>query len=82
MCAARQAQLQGGGVVHSFDGGAEELDSLLALGLHIGINGCSLKTADNLKVAARVPLQARLPCSHDARIDRTQHHPPVPILAL
>jgi len=45
----------GGGVVHSFDGTAATLDDLLELGLHIGLNGCSLRTEENLAVAARVP---------------------------
>ena len=58
ICSARKAQMHGGGVVHSFDGDASELDELLGLGLDIGLNGCSLKTADNLAVAARVPLKA------------------------
>ncbi|KAI0673344.1 Mg-dependent DNase [Trametes maxima] len=37
-----------GGVVHSFTGAAEEAIELMDMGFHIGINGCSLKTADNL----------------------------------
>eukprot|EP00698_Gefionella_okellyi_P014634 TRINITY_DN4063_c0_g1_i2.p1 TRINITY_DN4063_c0_g1~~TRINITY_DN4063_c0_g1_i2.p1 ORF type:complete len:157 (-),score=36.00 TRINITY_DN4063_c0_g1_i2:112-582(-) len=43
------------GVVHSFTGDADELHQLLKLNLYIGINGCSLKTAENLAVAALIP---------------------------
>ena len=32
-----------------------ERDAILGLGFHIGINGCSLKTDENLKVAAGIP---------------------------
>ncbi|KAK7755866.1 hypothetical protein SLS62_002153 [Diatrype stigma] len=39
-----------GAVVHSFTGTAAELRELLDLGLHIGVNGCSLKTAENCDV--------------------------------
>ena len=48
-------------VVHSFDGSAVELGRFLALdGMYVGINGCSLKTEDNLEVAASVPLDRLL----------------------
>ncbi|KAH9849986.1 Mg-dependent DNase [Lenzites betulinus] len=37
-----------GGVVHSFTGSVEEAAELMDMGFHISVNGCSMKTADNL----------------------------------
>ncbi|ORY83143.1 deoxyribonuclease Tat-D [Protomyces lactucae-debilis] len=51
-----QARLPKRGVVHSFTGTLEEMQSLCAQGWSIGINGCSLKTQENLHVAKHVPL--------------------------
>jgi TatD DNase family protein len=44
------------GVVHSFTGDVGELRALLKLGLYIGVNGCSLKTDENLRAVSEIPL--------------------------
>ncbi|KAG0009312.1 TatD DNase [Entomortierella chlamydospora] len=44
------------GVVHSFTGTMDDLKFYLDLGLYISINGCSMKSEENLKVTASVPL--------------------------
>ncbi|CAG0894222.1 unnamed protein product, partial [Cyprideis torosa] len=54
-----------GGVIHSYDGSLEDAQRLLKLGFHIGINGCSLKTKENLTVAAELP-EERLLLETDA----------------
>ena len=41
--------------MHSFDGGMEEMKALTDLGLHIGINGCSLRSEESLEVVAAIP---------------------------
>ena len=45
------------GLVHSFTGTMEEMENLVAMGFDIGINGCSMKTEENLEVVKRVPME-------------------------
>lgn len=49
-------KIEKGGLVHSFTGTVEEMQELVDLGLHVGINGCSMKTEENLEVVKAIPL--------------------------
>ncbi|KAK6518882.1 hypothetical protein TWF281_003573 [Arthrobotrys megalospora] len=52
-----EANLPRKGLVHSFTGTLEEMKILVENGYDIGINGCSLKTEENLAVVKEVPLE-------------------------
>ncbi|KAF2461527.1 deoxyribonuclease tatD [Lineolata rhizophorae] len=45
------------GLVHSFTGTREEMRRMVDLGLDVGVNGCSLKTEENVEVVKEIPLE-------------------------
>jgi TatD DNase family protein len=65
ICRRKGDCLKAGGVVHSFTGTEAQARELMDLGLYIGLNGCSLKTEDNLQVVKALPLD-RLMLETDA----------------
>lgn len=56
LLAPRLEKLPKRGLVHSFTGTMEEMERLVALGVDVGVNGCSLKTEENLEVVKALPL--------------------------
>ena len=53
----RLEELPTRGLVHSFTGTVEEMQRLVEMGFHVGVNGCSMKTEDNLEVVRAIPLE-------------------------
>ncbi|KAG8819828.1 hypothetical protein FRC17_010323 [Serendipita sp. 399] len=49
-----------GGVAHSFTGTIEEMEELVAMGYYISVNGCSMKTEEQLEMVKRIPLDKLL----------------------
>ena len=46
------------GIVHSFDESLDNAKQFISMGLYIGINGCSLKTPENLATVKDIPLES------------------------
>lgn len=44
------------GLVHSFTGTVDEMRRLVDMGFDIGVNGCSMKTEENIEVVKNIPL--------------------------
>lgn len=57
----RISQFKRGGVLHSFTGSLEYMKKITEdLGLYIGVNGCSLKTEENINVVKNIPIDKLL----------------------
>lgn len=56
LLSARLPKLPKRGLVHSFTGTLEEMKRMVEMGLDVGVNGCSLKTEENVKVVREIPL--------------------------
>ncbi|KAF1986635.1 hydrolase, TatD family protein [Aulographum hederae CBS 113979] len=54
---AKLSMLPRKGLVHSFTGTMEEMKRMIDLGLDVGVNGCSLKTEENVEVVKAIPLE-------------------------
>ena len=63
------------GVVHSFDGPLATMQALVQQGLYIGVNGCSLRTEDNLGVVAQIPADRLLLETDGPWCDIRKTHP-------
>jgi TatD DNase family protein len=61
------------GVVHSFTGSKEEMERLVAIGLHIGVNGCSLR--ESLDVIPHIPAERILLETDSPYCDIRPTHP-------
>ncbi|KKY23885.1 putative deoxyribonuclease tatd [Phaeomoniella chlamydospora] len=55
--APRLDRLPRRGLVHSFTGSIEEMKMLVDQGFDIGVNGCSMKTEENVEVVKHIPLE-------------------------
>ncbi|KAF2199688.1 deoxyribonuclease tatD [Delitschia confertaspora ATCC 74209] len=53
---AKLPQLPKKGLVHSFTGTLEEMRRMVEMGLDVGVNGCSMKTEENVEVVREIPL--------------------------
>ncbi|KAF2256312.1 deoxyribonuclease tatD [Trematosphaeria pertusa] len=52
----RLGELPKRGLVHSFTGTVEEMLGVVGMGFDIGVNGCSMKTEENIEVVRQIPL--------------------------
>ncbi|OCL01775.1 Mg-dependent DNase [Glonium stellatum] len=57
LLSARLLKLPKKGLVHSFTGTVEEMKRIVELGLDVGVNGCSMKTEENIEVVRQIPLE-------------------------
>lgn len=48
------------GVAHSFTGETSEMEELVSMGYYISVNGCSMKTATQLEMIKKIPLDKLL----------------------